>query len=72
MPRLLCVDTSAELIDASAQHRVFVRPAEPSPDLALTQSSQVASGQVEQASQVASGQVEQSSQVASGQVEQSA
>ena len=48
MPRLLCVDTSAELIDASAQHRVFVRPAEPSPDLALTQSSQVASGQVEQ------------------------
>ena len=48
MPRLLCVDTSAELIDASAQHRVFVRPAEPLPDLAFTQSAQVASGQVEQ------------------------
>ena len=29
MPRLLCVDTSAELIDASAQHCVFIRPAEP-------------------------------------------
>ena len=48
MPLLLCVDTSAELIDASAQHRVFVRPAEPLPDLAFTQSAQVASGQVEQ------------------------
>ena len=45
MPKLLCVDTSTELIDASAQHRVFVRPAEPAADAAQHASAPAVSGQ---------------------------